>query len=118
MGANEPAPSADAGSLLKAACKIIEREYASPLTPQRLARRLRLPRLAFQRAFHDAVGATPQVYLRSCRMRAAAQLLEAGRRAHDVAILVGYSRYALFIADYRREYRADLMRMRALERMS
>lgn len=45
------------------------------------------------------------------------QLLEAGRRAHDVAILVGYSRYTLFIADYRREYRADAARLRALERM-
>ena len=118
MSADDPAPASEAGSWLKAACKIIEREYASPLTAQRLARRLRLPRLAFQRAFLDAVGATPQQYLRSCRMRAAAQLLEAGRRAHDVAILVGYSRYGWFVADYRREYRADAARMRALKRMS
>ena len=102
-------------SRLDQARHIIESEYASPLTPQRLARRLRLPRLAFHQGFVAAFGTSPQHYLRRCRMQAAARLLGEGFDRHTVAQRVGYTGFTTFAADYRREYRGDRERARLLD---
>ena len=102
-------------SRLDQARRIIESEYASPLTPQRLARRLRLPRLAFHQGFVAAFGASPQHYLRRCRVHAAARLLGEGCDRHTVAQRVGYSGFTPFAADYRREFRDDPDRVRLLD---
>ena len=110
------APLPEPGALLRQARKIIEREYARPLTPQRLARRLDMPRLAFLRAFRDSFGLSVADYLRRCRMRHAACLLGEGRSVHDTALLVGYPRLVTFMADYRREFRGDGGTLRLLDR--
>jgi AraC-like DNA-binding protein len=110
-----PMPSAPPESCLDRARLIIESEYASPLTAQRLARRLRLPRLAFHQGFLAAFGASPQHYLRRCRMQAAARLLSEGSDRHTVAQRVGYSAFTPFAADYRREFRGDQDRARVLD---
>lgn len=106
----------DSSARLRQARKIIEREYATPLTPQRLARRVQLPRIAFLRAFREAFGLTPQDYLRTCRMRHAARLLGEGWGADAAAQLVGYTRMSSFIGDYRRQFRGDAGLLRLLER--
>lgn len=111
-----PTAIVDSSTRLRQARKIIEREYATPLTPQRLARRVQLPRIAFLRSFRDAFGLTPQDYLRTCRMRHAARLLGEGRGADDTAQLVGYTRISGFIGDYRRQFRGDPGLLRLLER--
>ena len=103
-----------AGSRLEQARLIIEAEYAAPLTALRLARRLRLPRLAFHQGFIDAFGTSPQGYLRRCRMLAAARLLADGIDRHAVAQRVGYAGLTPFAADYRREFRGDPERVRLL----
>lgn len=113
--ASLPMPSAHPESRLDRARLIIESEYASPLTAQRLARRLRLPRLAFHQGFIAAFGTSPQHYLRRCRMQAAARLLSEGFDRHTVAQRVGYSAFTPFAADYRREFRGDQDRARLLE---
>lgn len=95
------------GTRLREACRIIEREFATPLTTQRLARRLRLPRLVFYQTFRDAYGVTPDEYLRFCRLREAARLLDAGHAEGEVATMVGYVQQRLFAADFRREFRQD-----------
>lgn len=103
-------------SRLREARKIIEREFATPLTTQRLARRVRLPRVAFYTGFRDCFGQTPEDCLRCVRMREAAALLEQGL-VHDAAALqVGYGSTRSFIADYRRTYREDAARLRLLSR--
>ena len=109
-----PAP-AQPTSRLDRARLIIEAEYATPLTTQRLARRIRLPRLTFHQGFVAAFGTSPQHYLRHCRMQAAARLLAEGFERHVVALRVGYSAFTPFAADYRREFRGDRERSRLLD---
>lgn len=108
---DDPAP---APSRLHEARRIIEREFATPLTAQRLARRVRLPPLAFHHGFKTAFGQTMEAYLRAWRMQQAAALLAAGHDVPDVALLVGYTRYRRFVMDYRRVFRDDAERLRLL----
>lgn len=119
MGVSHDVRSSGSGanpeSRLDRARLIIESEYASPLTAQRLARRLRLPRLAFHQGFIAAFGTSPLHYLRSCRMQAAARLLGEGFDRDTVAQRVGYSGFTPFAADYRREFRGDQDRTRLLD---
>lgn len=110
-----PASAEDPESRIDRARLIIESEYASPLTPLRLARRLRVPRLAFYQGFVGAFGTSPQHYLRRCRMQAAARLLDEGFDRHAVAQRVGYSAFSPFAADFRREFRGDQDRARLLD---
>ena len=65
--------------------RTLERDYALPLTVQRLARHARLPHLSFNRAYHDAFGIAPLDHLRLLRLQAAARLLVDGRAAADIA---------------------------------
>lgn len=109
------APRGLVGARLREARKIIEREYATPLTLQRLARRVRLPRFAFQQAYEDAYGAPPLHHLREVRAREAARLLADGRSAHDAALMVGYAQERTFCTDFRRAFRDDPGRLRLLE---
>jgi len=102
-------------SRLREARKIIEREFASPLTLLRIARRVRLPRFAFQRAYEQTYGQSPMQYLRQVRLSEAAGLLAGGRNAHDGALLVGYTRALLFELEYRRCFRDDPERLRLLD---
>lgn len=102
---------------LREAHKIIEREYALPLTAQRLSRRVRLPRFAFQRVYEQAYGISPLDHLRQCRTQAAARLLAKGCDAHAVALLVGYNQQNIFESEYRRAFRKDPPRLKLLERV-
>ncbi len=87
--------------------RTLERDYALPLTVQRLARHARLPHLSFNRAYHDAFGIAPLDHLRLLRLQAAARLLVDGRAAADIAVRVGYPNVAVFKAEFRRLFRDD-----------
>lgn len=97
---------------LLAARQTIERDYALPLTVQRLARHARLPHLSFYRAYQEAFGIAPLDHIRHLRLDAAARLLASGDAVADIATRVGYPNVAAFKAEFRRMFRDDA-RLRA-----
>lgn len=95
------------GSAPEAARSIIEREFATPITARRLARRLRVPALLFRSTFTTAIGKTPEQYLLDRRMLEASQLLAEGHESQDVAARVGYTAFRRFLEAYKKAFRHD-----------
>ncbi len=88
--------------LLTAARKLIERNYAQPLTPSRIARHVGMSPRWLQRDFQAVYGESLKSYLKRCRMQAADRLLAEGGDPHAVALLVGYHLEHSFVMDYKR----------------
>lgn len=86
--------------------RLIERCYADPLSPGRMARHAGFTATELRRQFEVCFGTTPEAYLIACRMRAADRLLASGKAETDVALLVGYSSYRRFVGDRQRHERA------------
>lgn len=84
--------------------KIIERDFALPLTLQRLARHARLPHLTFNRAYREAFGMAPMDHVRLLRLSEAARLLASGASVAEIASRVGYPNPASFKAEFRRVF--------------
>lgn len=87
--------------------KTVERDYAMPLTVQRLARHARLPHLTFNRAYGEAFGIAPMDHVRQLRLLEAARLLATGASVAAIASRVGYSNPNTFRAEFRRVFRDD-----------
>lgn len=79
--------------------KLIERCYAEPLSAGRMARHAGFTATELRRQFAACYDSTPEAYLIDCRMRAADALLALGKADHDVALLVGYTRYRRYFVD-------------------
>src|ERR687896_956504 len=90
-------------SLLEEANAIVEREYASELSLDDIARRVASSRRQLQRAYAEIGGTTFRDHLTRVRMEKAAELL-AGRRltVREVAHRVGYRQPAQFAKAFRR----------------
>lgn len=86
--------------------RLIERCYADPLSPGRMARYAGFTATELRRQFEVCFGTTPEAYLIACRMRAADQLRSQGRAEVDIAMLVGYSSYRRYLGDCQRHERA------------
>jgi AraC family transcriptional regulator of adaptative response / methylphosphotriester-DNA alkyltransferase methyltransferase len=92
-------------SLLQEANDILDREYASDLSLDDLARRLASSRRQLQRAYAEIGGSTYRTHLTQVRMRKAAELLAGGRlTVREVARLVGYRQPAQFAKAFRRHH--------------
>ncbi|MEO1528314.1 MAG: helix-turn-helix domain-containing protein [Planctomycetota bacterium] len=81
----------------------MHREYASPLTSERLARLAGLSVSQFERRFRKALNATPMQYLIRIRIEKAAQaLLESDESITRIAVATGFYDHAHFSRTFRR----------------
>jgi AraC family transcriptional regulator, regulatory protein of adaptative response / methylphosphotriester-DNA alkyltransferase methyltransferase len=92
-------------SLLAEANAIVEREYASALALDDVARRVAASRRQLQRAYAEIGGTTFREYLTRVRMERAAELLAArSPTVREVAHRVGYRQPAQFAKAFRRHH--------------
>jgi AraC family transcriptional regulator of adaptative response / methylphosphotriester-DNA alkyltransferase methyltransferase len=90
-------------SLLAEANAIVEREYASDLTPGDVARRVAASRRQLQRAYAEIGHTTFRTHLTRVRMQRAAELLATrSLTVREVARRVGYRQPAQFAKAFRR----------------
>jgi AraC-like DNA-binding protein len=88
---------------LRAARERIERDYATPLKLDDLAREASLSRFHFVRAFRNVFGVTPGRYLTLVRIERAKALLVKGASVTDACFAVGFRSVGSFSARFRRE---------------
>ncbi len=94
-------------SLFEEALAIIEREYASDLSLDDIARRIATSRRQLQRSFAEIGDTTFREHVARVRMRKAAEMLEDPRlTVGQVARRVGYRQQAQFAKAFRRQYGA------------
>ena len=94
-------------ALFEEAKAIIDREYASDLDLDTLARRLATSRRQLQRSFMEAGETSFRTYLAEVRMRHARELLREGALpVREVAASVGYRQPAQFAKTFRRHHGA------------
>jgi AraC family transcriptional regulator of adaptative response / methylphosphotriester-DNA alkyltransferase methyltransferase len=92
-------------SLLAEANAIVEREYASALALDDVARRVAASRRQLQRAYAEIGGTTFREHLTRVRMERAAELLAArSPTVREVAHRVGYRQPAQFAKAFRRHH--------------
>jgi AraC family transcriptional regulator of adaptative response / methylphosphotriester-DNA alkyltransferase methyltransferase len=105
MNTQRPSTVRLRASLLAEANAIVEREYASPLALDDVARRVAASRRQLQRAYAEIGGTTFREHLTRVRMERAAELL-AGRAptVREVAHRVGYRQPAQFAKAFRRHH--------------
>ena len=90
-------------SLLDEANAIVERDFASDLSLDDIARRVASSRRQLQRAYAEIGGTTFRDYLTQVRMQRAAELLESrALTVREVAHRVGYRQPAQFAKAFRR----------------
>ena len=102
-------------SLLDEANAIVERDFASDLSLDDIARRVASSRRQLQRAYAEIGGTTFRDHLTQVRMQRAAELLETrALTVREVAHRVGYRQPAQFAKAFRRhqgvapsDYRAE-----------
>ena len=92
-------------ALFEEAVEIIEREYATDLELDVVARRLATSRRQLQRAFAEAGQTSFRTHLAQVRMRRALELLREGSLpVREVAGRVGYRQAAQFAKTFRRHH--------------
>src|SRR5919202_4546321 len=92
-------------TLFEEAVDIIEREYASDLELDAVARRLATSRRQLQRAFAEAGQTSFRTYLAEVRMRRALEMLREGSLpVREVAGREGYRQAAQFAKTFRRHH--------------
>jgi AraC-like DNA-binding protein len=101
-------------TLFHEAKAIIDREYASDLALDDVARRVAASRRQLQRSFAEAGETTFRTYLQRVRMARAAELLREGSLpVNRVASAVGYRQPAQFAKAFRRHHGAPPSAFRA-----
>ncbi len=107
MSVQRPSTVRHRTSLFEDAMAIIEREYASDLSLDDVARRIATSRRQLQRAFLEAAGTPFREELAAVRMEAAAWLLRhSNLTVGRIAGRVGYRQQAQFAKAFRRQYGA------------
>ena len=92
-------------SVYEEAVQIIEREYATDLDLDALARQIATSRRQLQRVFAEVGETSFREYLAKVRMRHAARLLREGATpVREVAQSVGYRQPAQFAKAFRRHH--------------
>lgn len=95
------------------AVQIIERDYASALDLDALARQIATSRRQLQRVFAEVGETSFRAYLAKVRMRHAARLLvESATPVREVAQSVGYRQPAQFAKAFRRHHGTSPSRLR------
>jgi AraC family transcriptional regulator of adaptative response / methylphosphotriester-DNA alkyltransferase methyltransferase len=93
--------------LFEEAVEIIERDYASELVLDEVARQLATSRRQLQRTFTEIGGTSFRSYVAQVRMKRALELLREGEMpVRRVAVSVGYRQPAQFAKTFRRHHGA------------
>jgi AraC family transcriptional regulator of adaptative response / methylphosphotriester-DNA alkyltransferase methyltransferase len=101
-------------SLYEEATAIVEREFASDLSLDDIARRVASSRRQLQRAYAEIGGTTFREHLTAVRMERAAELLRVrGLTVRDIAHRVGYRQPAQFAKAFRRHHGSSPSAFRA-----
>jgi AraC family transcriptional regulator, regulatory protein of adaptative response / methylphosphotriester-DNA alkyltransferase methyltransferase len=94
-------------ALFEEAADLIDREFASNLELDAVARRLATSRRQLQRAFTESAGVSFRTFVAQVRMQKALELLREGHLpVRDVANAVGYRQPAQFAKTFRRHHGA------------
>ncbi len=105
-------------SLLEEANAIVERDYASDLSLDDIARRVASSRRQLQRAYAEIGNTTFREHLTGVRMKRAADMLVGrGLTVREVAYRVGYRQPAQFAKAFRRHHGVSPSDFRASRRM-
>jgi AraC-like DNA-binding protein len=88
---------------IASAMQLLEKEYASPLGVDDLARAAGVSRFHFSRLFRDATGESPYQYLRRIRIERARELLALGHAVTDAALSVGFRDLSRFSRTFREQ---------------
>ena len=105
MPTQRPATVQLRSSLYRDATAIVEREYASELSLDDIARRVASSRRQLQRAYAEIGRTTFRDHLTAVRMERAAELLAVrGLTVREVAHRVGYRQPAQFAKAFRRHH--------------
>ena len=105
MPIQRPATVALRSSLLEDAMAIVQREYASDLGLDDIARRVASSRRQLQRAYAEIGDTTFREHLTGVRMDRAADMLQTrGLTVREVAHRVGYRQPAQFAKAFRRHH--------------
>src|SRR5919201_4087054 len=81
---------------------VIDRDFAQPLTLDRLARAANYSKYHFARAFADVYGETPHAYLTRRRIERAKDLLRAANlTVTEICFLVGFESLGSFSSRFR-----------------
>ncbi len=105
MATRAPSPAAALFTLpaLRRARDLIDRDYAEPLSIDRIAREAGYTRFHFSRTFAAAYGESPSAYLTRRRLeRAKALLRDANLTVTEVCLLVGFESLGSFGSLFRR----------------
>lgn len=104
-------------SLFEEAASIVEREYASDLVLDEVARRVATSRRQLQRAYAEVGRTTFREHLTAVRMERAGDLLRHGNLTiREVAQRVGYRQPAQFAKAFRRHHGSAPSGFRTAER--
>ncbi|KAA5604228.1 helix-turn-helix transcriptional regulator [Roseospira marina] len=76
--------------------RLLERDYATPWTIERLSREVGLSEKKLRVGFRQIIGASVQDHLRSVRLAAAMAMLERGQSVTETAYAVGFSSLSHF----------------------
>ena len=103
-------------SLFEEATAIVEREFASDLSLDDIARRVASSRRQLQRAYAEIGSTTFREHLTAVRMERAAEMLRVrGLTVREVAHRVGYRQPAQFAKAFRRHHGSSPSTFRARE---
>ena len=112
--AEGPPPEAPEPEGLRAACALLEREYAQPLSLERLAAAAGMSKYAFLRAFTRYRGITPYRCLETIRVNRARDLLRQGADLSSAALETGFADQSHFTNSFRDRVGLTPGRYRAL----
>jgi AraC family transcriptional regulator of adaptative response / methylphosphotriester-DNA alkyltransferase methyltransferase len=88
---------------IHAVLAILESEYTSSITLERLAERVGVSKDHLHRAFKSKVGCTPRVYLENVRIRTSKDLLIEGSQSNtEICFAVGFQSLSQFYSIFRK----------------
>lgn len=84
---------------------ILHKEYSTAISIENLAEQAHMSVSGFHRAFRQVTNETPLQYLKKIRLNKAKELIiNAGKRASEVAMLVGYTSPSQFSREFKRHF--------------
>ena len=86
------------------ALKYIKKNFANPITVEKIARNAFVSVNTLERHFKEHLGISPYAYLQKKRVTNAARLLSSGHSVTEAAVQSGFSDYSWFIALFKKNY--------------
>jgi len=100
-----PAPiMKDDVKLAGRACALIQEDCTHPITTEELAKKMGVHRSHLVRAFSSSLGMAPQTYMRQIRIAKAWELICAGKKLSEVALMLDFSDQSHFTREFKKVY--------------